>query len=196
MPPKRPVSKKIQNYVKKTIQRHQETNMRHLGNLTSGALGDGSGGAPGVNILLSDITGGDQQGQRQGNQITVTSARFKGFMTLGDSQNIVRLIFYIPKNASQVLSTSTRLTTPIDFDSITVLKDVLIHANDAGKYYATFNLFKRFNKGQRKGMTQIYSDGTFASVTKNPLYVYACSDSSVIPHPSLTYERLITYKDA
>ncbi len=168
--------------------------MRHIGSATAG-LGDGLV-QPGLNLHLSDISGGDGQGQRQGNQITVTSIRFKGFLDLGDAQNIVRIILYIPKSAGQVLATTTTLSTPIDFDQFTVLKDVKIHANSNGNYYALFNLFKRFNKGQRKGMSQLYSSTLSTSYSKNPLWVYMVSDSTAAPGPSLRYERLLTYKDA
>ncbi len=191
---KRQVSKKVKQYVKKTIQSHQETNMRHVGGTTAG-IGDGVVLA-GLNLHLSDISAGDAQGQRQGNQITVTSVRFKGYLELGDSQNIVRIIMYIPKSAGAVISTNTSLSDPVDFDQFTVLKDVKVHANSNGNYYSLFNLFKRFNKGQRKGMSQLYSSTTSTSYSKNPLWIYMCSDSTAAPSPALAYERLLTYKDA
>lgn len=127
---------------------------------------------------LTDISQGVAQTGRVGNQIKMTGQYGKVFLVnTGANTSLVRWIMYIPKEANDALS-SLQYSDPIDKDRYTVLEDRFLTLgslqNDNGSIPAT----KIVNIRRRLRNTVQFSGSGATSYTKNPIKVYAVSNSA------------------
>lgn len=175
------------------VQSTQETRQK-IHSWTTEPIQD-TGRTP-ISQSLVDISQGDTQNDRQGNQIIVTGIYSKLFINAGDGINNCRVILYIPRDADDSLSTLTP-SQAIDMDKYTVLYDRIINVSTtAGDYSKPFVIARKFNKGRRKGMTVQYSSTTGTSVERNNLKLYVVGDSGAIPDPNFNGHIRVYYKDA
>lgn len=150
----------------------------------------------GVNYDMSSIGGGTHQNQRIGNSYTMTSYRLKGGVYGSDTTNLIRIIIYIPKDATHLIPTSTQPFDPVDLDRFTILSDRIITTASNGPNCKLYNKVCLFNRGRRKGLHVQFTDNLASSVVKNRLLVYMCSDSSASSHPSFKGWWRFYFKDA
>lgn len=189
-PSQRTAVKKI---VQKTINRNSETKFRLI-SYNGQAITD-TARTP-INILLQNITQGDSQTQRQGNQIIVTGLFFSLTFLYADDTNIVRLIIYMPKDITDDMATDTiSVNTAIDLDKYTVLEDRKVFVDNTSHKQAKFNYKKKFNKGTRRGLQTIWHSTAGGDVTKNAIKFYVVSDSTAISDPAMSGEVRLYYKD-
>lgn len=152
----------------------------------------------GQNYDITSLAQGVGQNQRLGNSYKVTSFKLKGAVFNGGTDDLCRVIIYIPKNPSVLMPTDTSMqsTDPVDLDKFTVLSDRLIPVSDHGPGCKLYNKVCLFNKGRRNGLHVQFSDALATSITKNRLMVYMCSFSSAAPHPSFKGWWRVYFKDA
>lgn len=191
MPGKRKFKKKsnLKKMIKTMIAGTQETKTQ-AGSLTV-TMSD-----VGVNYDMSSIGGGTDQNQRIGNNYLMTSYRLKGGVFGSDSTNLVRIIIYVPKDATHLIPTSTQPFDPVDLDRFTILSDRLITTASQGPNCKLYNKVCLFNRGRRNGMRVQFTDSLASSVVKNRLLVYMVSDSSASSHPSFKGWWRFYFKDA
>lgn len=179
----------LKKMVKKMIAGSQETKT-NAGTFTP-TISD-----VGVNYDMSSIGGGTKQNERVGNSYIMTSFRLKGGIFGADSSNLVRIIIYVPKDATHLIPTSTQPFDPIDLDRYTVLSDRLITTADVGPGCKLYNKVCLFNRGRRRGMRVQFTDNLASSVVKNRLLVYCVSDSAAVSHPQFKGWWRFYFKDA
>jgi len=150
----------------------------------------------GVNTDISSLSGGSQQNQRIGNSYKMTSFRLKGGVYGADNTNLVRIVIYVPKDATHLISTSTQAHTALDQDRFTILSDRLVPLALDGPNCKLYNKVCLFNKGRRTGMRIQFTDNALSSVVKNRLMLYMVSDSAAPSHPSFKGWWRFYFKDA
>jgi len=150
----------------------------------------------GVNTDISSIAGGSGQQQRIGNSYKMTSFRLKGGVYGADNTNLVRIVIYVPKDATHLISTSTQAHTALDLDRFTILSDRLMPFALDGPNCKLYNKVCLFNKGRRTGMHVQFTDDALTSVVKNRLMIYMVSDSAAVSHPSFKGWWRFYFKDA
>lgn len=187
--PRRKNPKNLKKMIKNMIAGSQETK-------TQSASFTPTISDVGVNYDMSSIGGGTDQNQRIGNSYLMTSYRLKGGVFGSDSTNLVRIVIYVPKDATHLIPTSTQPFDPIDLDRYTILSDRLITTASQGPNCKLYNKVCLFNKGRRKGMRVQFTDSLASSVVKNRLLVYMVSDSSASSHPSFKGWWRFYFKDA
>lgn len=189
MPRRSNPTKKIKKMIKSMIAGSQETKTQSgAHNVTISDVG--------VNYDISSIGGGTGQNQRIGNSYQMTSFRLKGGVFGADTTNLVRIIVYIPKDATHLIPTSTQPFDPVDLDRYTILSDRLITTASQGPNCRLYNKVCLFNRGRRKGMRVQFTDSLASSVVKNRLLVYMVSDSSAVSHPNFKGWWRFYFKDA
>jgi len=185
------IPQNVKSYVQRTISSNIETKQRDL-TWDTQAIQD-VGRTP-LSIVLNDLSQGDTQNTRDGNQVHITGIYGKFVITGADATNIVRVILYIPKVASDTMSTID-VHNLIDQDSYTVLYDKTFTTTYGGTNQRIFTIAKNFHRGSRKGLlTQFYGTGS-TDWSKNPLKMYIVSDSAAISDPSLTGHLRTYFKD-
>lgn len=189
--------RKRRNYsgVKKLIQRTINSNLEtfHKDFEIDTTIHD-EGRTP-YSIALNGVATGDSASTRTGNQITVTGIYGKFVLTGSDTTNIVRIILYIPKNPTEEISTIS-ITALLDVDKFTVLSDKLYNLSTSGPIMRTIVMAKNFHRGSRKGITTQYHSTGASDFSKNPIYLYAVSDSAAINDPTIQGNIRCYYKDA
>lgn len=189
MPRRRTANKGLKKMIKKMISGSQETK-------TNAAQFTPTISDVGVNYDMSSIGGGTDQNQRVGNSYILTSYRLKGGVFGSDSSNLVRIIIYVPKDATHLIPTSTQPFDPVDLDRFTILSDRLITTASQGPNCKLYNKVCLFNRGRRRGMRVQFTDSLASSVVKNRLLVYMVSDSSAASHPVFKGWWRTYFKDA
>lgn len=151
----------------------------------------------GVNYAIADLDQGIDQNDRIGNAYRMSSFRLKGAFFHGDlASDLCRVIVYIPKDPTHLISTSHTCTDPVDQDFYTVLSDKMIPLSKDGQGCKLYNTVKLFNKGKRNGLHVGFSGPAANTCTKNRLMVYIVSMSSAAPHPTFRGYWRTYFKDA
>lgn len=172
--------------VKQMIQGAQETKLVELTNSTTASTTVAS-------VHLTAVSQGTDQNERIGNLLTCTGLYIKGYATLADATNLVRLVLYIPKTPTASL-TGLTVSSLVDLDEHTVLYDKLLMLG-AAREQVPFSIRKSFHRGMRKGIRLEY-DGTGTVPTRNAIKLALVSDSVAVSHPGIDYAGRIYYKDA
>jgi len=180
----------LKKIIKKMIAGEQETKtvIQELQNTPMSNVG--------INYDISSLGQGVTQSERVGNAYKLTSFRLKGALFHGGTEDLCRIIVYIPKNIDVLMPTALSSTDPVDLDKFTVLSDRLIPLSNHGPACKLFNKTILFNKGKRAGLNVRFSDHLAASITKNRLMVYMCSFSTAAPHPYFKGWWRAYFKDA
>lgn len=156
----------------------------------------------------------DEEGQRIGNTIFPKSFQFNYSLEAGDSTNFLRITIFewlLPTSASDEVPTSGDIfenpatgfayLSPLNYDNRKnyhilhdkVYKMVTGAANQIMSGKLTFTVRKlRVKKWIFTGDSQT---GVEASLVKGNIYMFAVSDSSILPHPSFSYSTRLTYTD-
>lgn len=158
-------------------------------------IGIGASGLAPINASFNDLNIGDNQYERTGNQVTLTSVKWDMFLTGADATNSIRCIVYIPKNPTVFLAIP--FNGAVDFDSFTVLRDMFICTSNTGNNCVRRNGYISFkNRGKSLGMKTQWSGALASGQTKNRVLLYMVSDSLVVPHPEVNGVLHTFYKDA
>lgn len=185
--------KSLKKYVKSIVAKNIETKTS-IFRMTGIAIG-ASGLAP-ITASFNDINIGDNQWERTGNQVTLTSVKWDMFINGVDATNSIRMIVYIPKVASAFIQ-NLPFNGAVDYDSFTVLKDFFIPTSLNGQNCVRRNGYVSFkNRGKSLGMKTTWSGALASGQTKNRVLLYMVSDSLVVPHPEVNGVLHTFYKDA
>ena len=143
---KKKISKSLRTYVQKAISSNQETKQRDL---TWDAVSIQDVGRSPIDGTLNDLSQGDTQNSRDGNQVHITGIYGKFVVTGADTTNIVRYILYIPKDPSDTLTgMSIDIHHLIDQDRFTILYDRNITTTSGGVNQKVFTVAKNFHRGR------------------------------------------------
>lgn len=180
----------IKKLIKNMIAGEQETKtvIQELANTPISSTG--------INYDISSIGQGVGQTERVGNTYKLTSFRLKGALFHGGTEDLCRIIVYIPKEPSVLMPLGLQSTDPVDLDKFTVLSDRLVPLSDHGPACKLYNKTVLFNKGKRSGLNVRFSDHLASSATQNRLMVYMCSFSTAAPHPYFKGWWRTYFKDA
>ncbi len=177
--------------VQRMIQGNLETKQHSQGWTTPVTVG--TPGIGGFHQVLTGVAQGDTQNLRDGNQITVTGIHSRWVITNADSTNLVRVVFYMPKNVDdQVLDSIVGI---IDQDKYNVLYDKLIPVNSSHQQ-VLINFNRKFNKGSRKGIRCVFNGASNTQYTDNVIKLYIISDSAASSHPTVQGSHITYFKDA
>lgn len=180
----------LKKYIKKVVARSQETKT-HLINYAN-AIPD-SGRTP-LSNQLADISQGLNQSTRVGNSITLTSLKYDWFFTGADSTNSLRVIIYVPKDPTDLMSSVAFNAAP-DLDRYTILRDMFITTEGTGGNCKRRQGWLRFNRGNRSGMNVGYTGAGLGVIIKNNVSIYMVSDSLAATDPQVNGYVRIFYKD-
>lgn len=180
MKPKRSFTMKVQKVIDRNLEKKFVSQQQATISVGDGTTIAGSG------INLSDVVVGNDQFQRTGNEVRLTGMFYTLHMApspstiLANYYSKIRVIVYIPKEATYVIPTTHPYDALIDLDRITVLHDKTYTVG----YNSQLNLspiFKKsfLRKGASAGLQQRYADGTATSQTKNRIKLYVVSDQSL-----------------
>lgn len=150
---------------------------------------------------LTEITQGDSDSSRDGDSVTAMSYQIRFSATVGDNDNIVRLVVFqwhdlnsLP-SVGQILpytSSSLAVYAPYRHDTKPMFKiladKVLILDSDDPIAYGKIFISKGFNR-------KIQFNTPSGSTIHNGLYLLAVSNSGVVTHPSISYVSRCRYKD-
>lgn len=187
-------SKAVKNYVQRTISKNIETKQRDL---SWDCISIQDPGRTPIASNLIDLSQGDTQNTRAGNQVFVTGFYGKFVVAGADTTNIVRMVVYIPRDPTDTLAADTiGVTSLIDQDSYTVLYDKYITTSSAGENAKVFTVAKNFHRGSRKGLRVIWNGVGTTDITKNFIKLYVVSDSGAVSDPCLSGHLRTYYKDA
>lgn len=161
--------------------------------------------SPGLLMELTNITQGDTQNTRQGNQLHVTgiygkfvfepNATTVSAVPKVDYQYIVRAILFIPKNPTDNLSTLT-MHGGVDKDRYNIMMDKYYNINFNGGSHSII-ISKNFKKGGKKGTTVQYNGTAGNAYAKNPIHLLLLSNSSLATEqPFLLGNIRCYFKDA
>lgn len=181
----------LKKFIKKTIAKSQET--KTLVTTYANGIQDAA-----RNPLTNSVTAcaqGLDQDDRIGNRVTVTSLKYDWFFVGADTTNSIRVIFYIPKDPTYVLL-GLGYASPVDLDTITVLKDMFICTSATGPDCVRRQGWLRFNRGMRSGIQVEYSGALSTEITRNKIMCYMVSDSTVVSDPQVNGSVRCFYKDA
>lgn len=200
MPMKR--NRKTKSNLRRTIQRVIDKNLEkkfHTTQLTNQLVPN-----TGQRYNLSQVSTGDSQQTRTGNQCRITGM-YGQFTILPNQATIianplvyvyvVRVIIYIPKDPSVVLS-GISVSSTIDKDQYTVMKDKLYPVTFANGGYSP--VYKQsFKYKGSPGMVTQYSGISSSQVVKNPVRMYIVSDASLpSEQPLMSGYLKVFYTDA
>ena len=147
-------------------------------------------------VNLTEINEGTSQINRTGNQIRLTGFYSKFTYIAADDTNRIRVVLYIPRQASAVLET-TDIDSLIDLDKFTILFDETINLiSGTSKDLIQKVMKKKFNKNDSKGILSIYSGRNGTDNSKNALKIHWISDSQAVSHPTVSGAMRLYYKDA
>ncbi len=150
------------------------------------AIAGGVDATPATHNLMFSTTGAGDEEKRSSPTIRVMGLRMSGFLALGDSTNLLRMVVYIPKDPDGALS-SLNLHGPIDTDTARVLYDRLI-ALDVSNYHRGKFLFRKsFGKN---GLKCVYNDAD-TQPQQNNIKVTFVSDSGGIPNPTIATDSYV-----
>jgi hypothetical protein len=136
------------------------------------------------------------QNDRVGNLIKATGIYGKFVVTAGDTSNIVRVIFYIPKSATDTLS-GVSVQSLIDLDLYTILSDKYYAiGTNGGPNQRAFTIRMNFHRGFRTGIPVTFTGAGSTTYAKNPIRMYVVSNSGASPHPTWSGNLRFFYKDA
>lgn len=164
-----------------------------------------SGGFQGVDwtgtiTSISDISQGDTDVTRDGDQVYIRSLEFSWEVSVGDTYNIVRLLVVQWFPATTPAVTDILLTngsndgvlSPYNHDSrfqFKVLYDRKIHVNtDMPNRSLKFRLYKNF----RYRRIQYIGGGTTG---QNKIYIIKISDSGAAPNPTMANFGKLNFSD-
>lgn len=146
----------------------------------------------GTSYELCSVGTGDGQNNRSGHQLNVTGFYGKFQMVASDATNAIRVIMYIPKDPSVVMS-GVSVYSLIDIDDYTILYDKLFTASINGINQRVFTIAKKF---RGKGLQVQYSSTSATDFSKNALRMFVVSDSGAISHPTFNGHYRTYFKDA
>lgn len=182
--------KNFSKAVQKIIDRNVETKTHVLQYSTT--IMD-PGRSPLDNSLV-ELTQGDTQSGRDGNEVRIKSVQGDFFITGADSTNSIRVILYKPKNVSDSLSADAiDFNGTPDLDKYVILRDWLVCTNSTGAMCKRLR-FKKFFRGS--GMSCRYTGSSGTTITTNKLSLYMVSDSGAISDPGVEGYVRVRYKDA
>lgn len=191
-------AKKSNNFAKKVKNVLYAVSETKHNNLSLDTVSIQDVGRTPLNYTLNDVALGNQQSQRDGNQILVTGIYGKGVIQFPDTYNIVRMILYIPKDSDHKLGTDDTIDVPtlLDQDRYTILEDrYFAGAYDGGPRVKTFTIKKSFTRGGRKGMVTRWDGVNATDFSRNPIGLYFVSDSVAVSDPTVTLQLRTYYKD-
>lgn len=147
---------------------------------------------------LSDVDVGINDNERIGDQITVTSMEFRGYLEVGDTNNIVRVILFqwfpdtVPTAVDILISSVNGLISPYSHDhryEFNILFDRTYMMSNDWQHYSKFHVYiKKFRERKIQ-----YVGGTY--VGNNKIYLAVVSDSAAVPNPTMAYIAKLNFKD-
>lgn len=152
-------------------------------------------------VSLSDVAQGDADTNRDGDQLSLTSIEFRGYIATGDTTNVLRFIifqwypndsFYPPTASDILLTAASGFISPYSHDGrfqFKILYDRSFSMSTNWQPYLTFH--KYVTKGFRRKIQ--YNAGGTTGVNK--IYLLLVSDSSAAPHPTISYYSKLNYRD-
>ncbi len=183
-------NKNLRKIIKKAVANQLETKTA----VTNYANSITDGGRSPLTNAVADVGTGVTQATRIGNSTKVTSIKYDWFFTGADSTNSIRVIIYIPKDPTVILSSLAFNQAP-DLDSFTILKDMFICTEGTGGNCKRRQGWVRFNRGNRTGLHMQYSSASAGSVVKNQLMIYMVSDSEAVSDPQVNGYVRVFFKD-
>lgn len=168
----------------------------------------------GVAAFNNDETDNNEEGQRIGNTIFPRSFLFNYSLTIGDTTNFVRVVIFewlVPINNSSEIpgagdifenpSTSYSYLSPLNYDNrknYHILHDKVYKMVTNGSNEIMVGKLTFYAKNYRNKKWIFIGDsqsGTSASLTKGNTFLFATSDSSLPPHPQLSFSTRLTFTD-
>ena len=145
---------------------------------------------------ISAVAQGISQNQRIGNSIRLTGFYSKFVVASADSSNIIRFILYFPRNPADTLA-GTDIHTLIDQDKFNVIYDRYhVVGTSGGPGVKGFTIARNFHRGVRKGIEVKFHGVNNTDYASAPLRMYIVSDSAAVPHPKLSGNLRLYFKDA
>lgn len=183
--------KQMRSIAQKVVNKNLETKFRTISYVQTDVASTGTTGD------LCYIAEGSSQNERTGNQIRVTGIHFPYYVQCTDTTNVVRVIFYKPKDPNDTL-TSTGIYTNLDVDKYIIYHDKvhLLSLADNNFSKGSFNKSFKGKKKDKAGLVVQYHGATANAYAKNPIYIYMVSDSGAISHPMLSGNLKLYFKDA
>lgn len=154
----------------------------------------------GVVFNLFSIVQGDGQSQRIGDEVHIKSILARFSIVHGDTNNMVRVVILrwlndqadaTPTNILEGISSTQAPLSPFNWNyrrDFVVLYDNLF----ACSTYTNANLVEKL---YIKRVGKLQFNPAASTVKSNGLYLFAISDSSIAPHPTIQYYTSIPYTD-
>lgn len=198
------LNKRQKQQVKSLISRRQELKF-YVSQTNAQAVS-----SAGVIFQLSVIPQGDTDTSRDGDRLYLESMHVKGSITIADTVNLFRLIFFQWKPTSTPLISNILLNGPsggIDVYShynhdtrqeFKILFDRLYHQEGnssaaVAPYTPTSQIIVNFMRYKMNRQLQYQGGGTTGT---NQIYYIAISDSGVIPHSELDMSVKFLFRDS
>lgn len=157
----------------------------------------------GTDLALTDIVVGNDQNQRNGNQVRITGMHYTFNLNppgapIGIPQCNCRIIVYKPKKAKDTMPLTHTYDQLIDMDRFTALYDKTFSIGGGTQPSQSPVFRKSFTRGGKTaGMLQQYEDSTGTGQTKGTVRVYMVSDESAASEaPLVTPVGRTYYNDA
>lgn len=150
----------------------------------------------GTLLHLTDISQGDTQSTRDGNQIFLKGITVRMHSILADTYNIMRIIIVRARTGAGDVTSADfpagvspdPFIEEMNYDKYTVVKDQVITL-DAGKVHDVRKFYIKVNKKIQ------YGSNTSSDVVTNPYYIWLVSDSDISSHPSVALTARMYWKD-
>lgn len=183
-PSKKSLKRLIQDEINSNLETKQKVEVWNSVGVT-----DSARTPPSSNI--TGIAQGDTQSTREGNQIRITGVYGKWLLTKADTTNVVRVIFYKPKQVGDALS-GIDINDAVDMDKFHIYSDnlYLLNANTPQK---VIYVSKKF---PGKGLVVQYHGTASTDVATNDIRLYAVSDSTAVSDPTMSGNFRFYFKDA
>lgn len=153
-------------------------------------------------LKLSEVSQGDTDTTRDGDQMTIRSLQFNMSFAIADTTNYVRVIFFQwLQNTQMGLPTASNILldvvtapwlSPYSHDyryNFRILGDHLIRLDSQVPLVYKKMFFKRF--ARRK----VQYVGASSTAYTNGIFALVVSDSSAVPHPSVQWSGKLNFSD-
>lgn len=181
--------------IRKVVQKAINKNIELKKDITTfaGSTIQDSARAP-IDVNLSGIAQGDDQGTRSGRALRITSIKGDFFITGADATNSIRVILYKPKNNGDSLSgDALQFNQVVDTDKYVVFRDLNITTSAAGNDNRRVKFWKSWGGA---GLEVKYDGITVNDCVQNLVRLYMVSDSLAIADPGLNGGVTVFFRDA
>lgn len=143
--------------------------------------------------LFDTITEGTGDNERVGSTVYITGIYARWFVHIGDANQLVRIVCYLPRRIDTTLSSQSQDTpiSYIDQTNFKVLYDKQISLNQYGPGTRMGTMKIKF---PGKGLPVRYDDDTGA-IQNNRIRFAFVSDSGAVTHPTLDTTVITYFKD-